>query len=69
MSGQYGQSLKDLLERMHISDSEKLVAEGETLVIDTKAERILLSRKDGVLSIRSLPSPGSGSIAGKGHNT
>lgn len=56
MSGQYGQWLKELLESMRLADSEKLVAEGETMVIDTKAERIFLSRKGGVLSITSFPS-------------
>jgi hypothetical protein len=69
VSGQYGQWLKDFLEKMRIADSEKLVAEGETLVIDTKAERILLSRKGGVLSITSFPSPESDSIARKGRRT
>lgn len=53
---------------MRLADSEKLVAEGETMVIDTKAERIFLSRKDGVLLIKSFPSPGPDSIIRKGYN-
>lgn len=57
MSEQYGLWLKDLLEKMRLADSEKLIAEGETLVLDTKTERILLSRKNGVLSITSFPPP------------
>jgi hypothetical protein len=65
--GQYGQWLKELLESMRLADSEKLVAEGETMVIDTKAERIFLSRKGGVLSIKSFPSPGLDGIVRKGY--
>ena len=68
MSGQYGQWLKELLESMRLADSEKLVAEGETMVIDTKAERIFLSRKDGVLLIKSFPSPGSDNLVRKGRS-
>ena len=63
MSGQYGLWLKELLDEMRIADSEKLCAEGETVVIDTKTERIILSRKNGVLSITSSPTSAHGSVS------
>jgi len=52
----YGQSLQELLDKVMASGIDRILTDGEEIIMDINDESVIISRVDGRLSVRIVDS-------------